>query len=84
MQLLNEDCYAVMARMSDNSVDLIYADPPYDYDHFKPGTGGSLQGRTEQQQLRRCPEVATVHQPKTSQITAQLGKENFITYCDKV
>ena len=42
MTLYNKDCYEVMASMSDHSVDLIYADPPYEYDHFKSGTGGSV------------------------------------------
>lgn len=42
MTLYNRDCYEVMSEMADKSVDLIYADPPYEYGHFNPGTGGSV------------------------------------------
>ena len=41
-KLINANCYDVMADFADHSIDLIYADPPYDLDIFKPGTGGSV------------------------------------------
>lgn len=30
MKLLNQDCYEVFKKIPDNSIDLIYTDPPYD------------------------------------------------------
>ena len=42
IKLVNRDCYEVLKEVPDNSIDLIYTDPPYDVDIFKPGSGGSV------------------------------------------
>lgn len=43
--LHNDDCYKIMADMKDHSIDLVYADPPYDVGIFKPGNGGTVNNR---------------------------------------
>lgn len=30
MKLYNDDCYKILHELPDNSIDLVYTDPPYD------------------------------------------------------
>ena len=49
-KIYNEDCFETLARMDDNSIDLVVTSPPYNKNFYAPSGGGdkswsALRGR---------------------------------------
>lgn len=57
MQLYNEDCYKGIKKIPDKSVDLVYIDPPYQYDG-KMGKRLVDQNRTTKEEQESILEIS--------------------------
>lgn len=87
IELFNQDCINYMQSLPDSSVDLIYADPPYDYDDFSEGTGGTVNDVMKLDKTLKAVNEVTQTQydlPKFCKEAIRVCKDiNIYIWCNK-